>query len=430
MALPTDPHPEAATSASADTAQPTRAFIATLVVLAFVMNAISRGVTETFAVFLLPVEKDLGVARSAMTATYSIYMLTTGLGGPFAGQLIDRFGARATYGTGLAVMGGGYLLAGSVSEIWQYYVCVGVLGGIGSCTLGMVIASSLLTRWFTQRLGSIIALPYAAMGLGMLVFPPLTQLLLETLGWRMAHRVLGALVLALLIPVMLLPLERMTAGSPAWQSLRRQRVAEAGSGWTVRAAMGTAAFWGMFSILMFTSIAAYAALPQSVAFLIERGFEPLVAASAFGSIGIMSTLGIVGIGVLSDRIGRLKAATWSYVFSVSGLACLLAVAYWPSLWFVYGFVIFFGGMQGARGPVIVAMAANVFRGGNIGSIFGTLSLAQGLGGAIGSWWSGILHDATGDYVVALSFSIGFSFLSALIFWTIPAIRNEHEPPGR
>ena len=100
------------------------------------------------------------------------------------------------------------------------------------------------------------------------------------------------------------------------------------------------------------------------------------------------------------------------------------VAFWPSLVFVYGFVVFFGGMQGARGPVIVAMIANVFRGGNIGSIFGTMSLGQGLGGAIGSWCSGLFHDATGDYVVSLVFGICCSLFSVMIFWVIPGIRNE------
>jgi MFS family permease len=75
-----------------------------LIGLTLVMNTLGRGVTETFAVFLLPVEKALGATRSEISATYSIYMIVNGFAAPFAGQLIDRLGARATYGAGLILL--------------------------------------------------------------------------------------------------------------------------------------------------------------------------------------------------------------------------------------------------------------------------------------------------------------------------------------
>ena len=135
-------HPGAASEAS-------RVFLVSLLVLTFLMNTVGRGVTETFAVFLLPVERGLGATRAEMTAAYSIFAVAYGFSAPFTGQLIDRFGARITYGFGLAVLGVGYALAGLSTSIWHYYVCVGLLGGLGAAALGMVIASSLLARWFT-----------------------------------------------------------------------------------------------------------------------------------------------------------------------------------------------------------------------------------------------------------------------------------------
>ena len=74
--------------------QTQRSFLVTLVVLTFAMNLVARGVPETFAVFLLPVQKGLGVSRADITLTYSVYMLAYGLSGPFAGQL-DRSPRRA-----------------------------------------------------------------------------------------------------------------------------------------------------------------------------------------------------------------------------------------------------------------------------------------------------------------------------------------------
>ncbi len=172
-----------------------RVFLYTLVALTFAMNLVARGVPETFAVFLLPVQKGLGVSRSDITLTYSVYMLAYGLSGPFAGQLIDRFGARVAYGFGLTSLGLGYFLAGFATELWHYLVTVGLLGGLGAASLGMIVASALLSRWFTSRIGSIMSLPYAAIGAGMLMLPPLTQVLLQAHDWRVTHMILGAGVL-------------------------------------------------------------------------------------------------------------------------------------------------------------------------------------------------------------------------------------------
>lgn len=246
-----------------------RGFLLLLLLLAFLMNTIGRGVTETFAVFLLPVERGLSASRAEMTATYSIFAIAYGCSAPFTGQLIDRLGARVTYGFGLSVLGIGYALAGSATAPWHYYTCVGLMGGLGSAALGMVIASSLLSRWFTERIGSIMALPYAAVGAGMLLLPPLTQLLLEHYGWRTTHRIIGGGVLLVIPFIALLPLGRFTAGSAQWQAKRRASAALAQGPWRVSNAVRTGAFWGLAAAYFWTSVAAYSVLPQSVAYLIE-----------------------------------------------------------------------------------------------------------------------------------------------------------------
>lgn len=402
----------------------TQAFLVTLIALTFAMNLVGRGVTETFAVFLLPVQKGLGVTRAEITLTYSIYMLAYGLSAPFAGQLIDRLGARITYGFGLSSLGIGYILAGSADALWQYCLAVGLLGGLGSASLGMIIASGLISRWFTNRIGWVMSLPYAAVGGGMLLLPPLTQVLLTSTDWRVAHRILGVGVLLVVPLIMLLPLERMTRGSDDWRALRAQS-ANAGVGtWTVSAAVRTSAFWGLFVAYLCTSVAAYSVLPHSVAYLIERGIDPLLAASAFGLTGMLSVLGIVAVGWASDRFGRRQTATFTYVSTIIGITLLILVTTWPSLLLVYGFVLFFGLMQGARGPIIVAMVAKLYPGGGVGAIYGTLSLSMGLGAGLGSWISGLLYTLTGSYIASFVVAIGGAAAGMASFWVVRALREE------
>lgn len=416
--------PGTTATARPDAAATSRAFLALILMLTFAMNTVGRGVTETFAVFLLPVEKALGATRSEITLTYSIYMLVHGCAAPFAGQLIDRLGARATYGAGLACLGAGYVLAGSATTLWHYYAAAGVLGGLGASCLGMVAASSLLSRWFTSRMGSVMSVPYAAVGAGVLVIPPLTQLLLQSYGWQTAHRVIGWGVLALLPLLIALPLARVTAGAPGWRGARQVSIAEGKEVWTLRSALRTKAFWGMFGAYFGTSVAAYSVLPQSVAYLVERGVDPLFAASAFGMTGALSAVGIIAMGWISDRVGKVRAVTVSYISTIAGTLSLLLVTWFPSPLLVYGFVVLFGIMQGVRGPVIVTLVATLYRGGAVGSIFGAMSLALGLGAAIGSWLSGYLREVTGDYTLSFLFAVAGSVLGLGLFWGVRSLRTE------
>ncbi|MEO1719449.1 MAG: hypothetical protein AAFR23_04370, partial [Pseudomonadota bacterium] len=114
----------------------------------------------------------------------------------------------------------------------------------------------------------------------------------------------------------------------------------------------------------------------------------------------------------------------SYAVSMTGIACLIAIVWFPELILVYAFVFCFGLMQGVRGPVIAALVAILYRGGSVGSIFGALSLSLGLGAGAGSWVSGVLHDATGDYVASFSMAIAASFFGLVSFITSASIRSE------
>jgi predicted MFS family arabinose efflux permease len=262
------------------------------------------------------------------------------------------------------------------------------------------------------------------MGTGMLLVPPLTQVLLDANGWRAAHQIVGLATLCAIPLILCLPLSRIGAGSSEWQAARGTQSAGNEEGWTVADALRTSAFWGLFSAYFWTSVAAYSVLPQSVAYLTEQGFKPLVAASAFGMTGMLSAFGIVAIGWLSDRVGRIPTALISYMITLSGIIALILVASWPSLVLVYAFVIPFGLMQGARGPIIVSMISHLYRGGRVGSIFGMLSIAMGSGQATGSLASGLLQQWTGAYTASFSLGVFGCLCGMASFWFVPSLRHE------
>ncbi|MEY3630328.1 MAG: hypothetical protein RLY91_2094, partial [Pseudomonadota bacterium] len=132
--------------------RPSDARMAVIVLLiCFLFNMLGRGVGDAYVTFLLPLEKEFGWTRSELTSVYSIYNIANGLSAPFIGMLFDRRGPRFVYLLGLLSLGVGYFLAGNLSELWQFHLCVGLAGGIGVSALGMVPSASLIGRWFPNN---------------------------------------------------------------------------------------------------------------------------------------------------------------------------------------------------------------------------------------------------------------------------------------
>jgi len=138
----------------------------TVLVVCVLLNLIGRGTADTYVVFLLPLEQDLGWTRSDMTSVYSIYLLVTGLSSPIVGMLFDRFGPRVLYTSGIVALAGAYLLAPQVQTPWQFYATIGAMTGISAAALGLVPSSSLISRWFRERLSTAISVAFASLGLG------------------------------------------------------------------------------------------------------------------------------------------------------------------------------------------------------------------------------------------------------------------------
>lgn len=402
-----------------------RASAVAVLAVCFVMNMLARGASETFAVYLLALEREFQSTRSELTGVYSVFMLVNGLASPLVGLAFDRFGPRASYGVGLLALALAYALASRAHALWQLYLSLGVLVGIGVASLSMVTASGLISRWFRARLGTAMGLAYAGYGLGVIAIVPLSQVLIAEHGWRHSYWLLSCAIF-LVVPVFaLLPWRRWAAGrsdvSDALHATRRR------APWTVRAAARDSAFWGLFAVFFFTSTAIYSATVQAVVYLVDVGFTPLLAATAFGFIGFLSTLGMGSAGWLCDRFGPRLTVSLSFSFTVAGLFMLMCLSFVPTAWLLAASVFAFGLSAGSRGPVISTLAAALFSGGGLGAVYGAISMGLGLGAAVGSWTAGLLYDLSGSYLAVFAFSITASLLALSQFWLVPALRTGRRP---
>ena len=402
-------------------ARPAAAAVAVLL-LVFALFMLARGMIETWPVFLSPVQSGLGWDRAGVASVYSVLMMAFGLGGVLAGLAHDRFGPRAVYTVGLFMLGGGFLAASRLESVWQFHLAIGVCGGLGAAAVGMVPAQSLISRWFDRNLAAAMAFASTGLGFGALCLAPLSQVLINAFGWRGALGVMGGAVVALAGAAAFLPWRRIVAGPV--------RPAGAGGGPSLREAASGRAFWVLWGAFFATSAGMYAVSLQSVAYMVENGVDPLDAATAFGVAGGLSIVGMLVTGIAADRWDRRAIAVLSYGLSMVGLLALWSLPWAPVAAAVLAFVACFGLSLGVRSPVIATLAAQLFRGRGMASIYGSIQTGQGVGAAAGTWIAGGLHDATGGYGAIFILSLAALFAAAALFWFAPEMRHAGARTGR
>ena len=392
-----------------------------VLVFCLLMTAFSRGMGETYGVFLLPLSAHFGWERAAIASVYSVYMVSLGVGSLFAGMAFDRFGARFNYVFGLGLLATAYAGAGRSGALWHFYLSVGLLGGLGVALVGLVPTQSLVSRWFDRRLGTALAIAFTGQGLGTLLMAPWAQFAIARLGWSGAYELAAWGFLGLFVLVNVMPWRRIEAG--ALGNPRGSQVKEALEGPRLGDALRTTAFWGVFGIFVTTSTAVFGVSLHVVAYLVGQGVSDTRAALAFGVTGMLSFAGIALTGLAADRWPRHVVATASYSLTIIGIGALALFQVFPSLSVVGVFVLAFGLSAGARGPIIMTLMAELFAGRGLASIYGASNLGQGLGAALGTLGAGLLFDWTGSYSIGFAVCALSAGCGAALFWLVPEIRR-------
>ena len=392
----------------------------------FILGMVARGMFDSFVVMLRPLDQSDDWDRDQLTAIYAIAMTCWGVGAPLAGWIVGRHGPRTGYLCGTAMMVGGMLLASTDAGLWSFYLGHGVAVGTAGAMLGNVTHAALVSRWFDRRRAAALGLVHSSMGIGVLVFSPVSQLLIDELGWQLAYRWLAVIGLAIVLPVVLFaPWKRFLAGSTAVATRSVTRSAEPGARQQItslKAAMATWYFWGLAWIYATTGAGVYVAVTQQVDYFQTVGIPPLDAASLYGITGALAPVGMIGFGFLGDRFGVLPASTLSYALTLLAYAGFLSLAGDLNNIVLYGSIVCLGLTLGSRGPMISSIASRLFQGPAFGRIYGFMLAAGGAGGGLGAWIGGFIQEASDSYaalyysgaVILIVGGVPFIFLARLI----------------
>lgn len=402
-----------------------------VVAVSFVTLAFGVNARTAFSLLFPPLLDDFGWARGTTAAAFSIGFLATTLYAPFSGMLMDRFGPRLVLSMGVVLVCLGMASAPFITAPWHLYLTLGVLVVGGSFFVTYFGHSLFLPNWFVRRRGLAVGIAFSGGGIGSIIVFPLLQDLIDEIGWRGACVTMSVVLAVVLIPLIVIFQRRhphdlglepdgdRAADQPNPTTRKPANVIDTAwvaTEWTLARALRTSRFWWVFTGYFLALYAWYAVQVHQTKYLVETGFAPSQAAFALGMVGLCGVVGQIGLGHLSDRIGREWAWTAACLGYVICYAVLLLLPHYPSAVMVYVII----GSQGLLGygitSVLGAIPAELFEGKRYSTIFGALSISAGLGASIAPWVTGIIFDRFGSYTMAWWLGLAVSAVSIGCIW--------------
>jgi MFS family permease len=373
-----------------------------------------------FALFVEPMEQELGWSKSELTAAYSLALATSAFFAVPVGRLIDL-------GYGRTVMSGGSVLAAVLMVAWSRIESYSVFILIWAA-FGFSMSSVFYEPGFAvlaRRLGFLTRRGITFMtlvgGFASTVFIPLTHLLIESLGWRDALLVLAgfnlaicAVVHAVFIPPALKKTSPSTSEPP--QTLPP----------SARSVLRKASFWCFVASSVLQGFIAAAMPIHLIPILTERGFSLDMAVVAFSIIGPAQVAGRMAMA-MGERAFGMKGtgvATLGLGVLAFGLLALLPVGFW----WVAAFAALFGASNGMMTIVRALLPPELFGRENYGVIQGMIAMpvrlttasAPFLFGALWAWW--------GNYTAVTILCLGFSVAALGFYLAVLLLQKGGENP--
>ena len=384
---------------------------------AIVIQLVGWGIFAAFGVFFKSFQTEFGWSRASVSAVASLAMLMHGAFSILAGNLSDRLGPRIVTGACGVLFGLGCLLTSRVGILWQLFFSYGVVFGIGSSALDVVILST-IARWFVEKRAMVTGIVKTAAGVGQLAVPLLAGLLIAGPGWRDAYVVFGVAGLLLIVAAA----QFLRLGPGAVGASRGRQAETSNGGLSFGEAVHRRQFWlvmaGYFSIVLTTYTITVHIVPHAV----DLGNSLTKAAGVLSIIGATGVVGRLVMGRAGDRIGTSKGMM---VCSATMFATLFFLAFAKQQWMLYVFAPVYGFGAGGCYTLISPLVANLFGTRSHGAIFGVIIFGGTIGGAAGPILAGVVFDAISTYEPVFLTLSAVSLVGLLLFASLkPVVTKE------
>ena len=368
-----------------------------------------------YGVFLPVFAQTFAWSRGAISSALSLNLLIGGVAGFAIGALADRHGPRVMLIVTVILAGSSFALVSVISALWQLYLLVGVLGGVGMSSF-YLLSTTTVTRWFDQRRGLALALVLVGFNLGYISAGPLSAWLIARVGWRAAYALLGsasAVVTTLAALSVRLPRVR-EAPVPRAPAVHATSAQGGAGGVTLAQALVDVRQWYLNVSWLLLGALSLMVSVHIVPFAHDQGISLAGASLALTAHGIGAVCGRVASGIVSDRIGTFTTIRLGYALQLGALLILLGLSSRAAL---LGSLVALGVGFAAADTMLAKAVPDVFGTRALGAILGVLNLGWRCGAAIGPAAAGFLYDLTGSYAIPF----GAAPVAVLVSWGLFAL---------
>ncbi len=366
----------------------------------------------SFAVLIKPVSTDLGIAGTAIASAIFIANMASGACTPIVGLLADRFGNRAVLLVGVPGFAISiFLLTKLDPSPVTIYVLFGLAGAFGSFQ-NTALYAGVVSRWFDQQRGLALGVATTGYGIGIVLVPQITSLMVDAHGWRAAYLTLAIAILVLaLLPIVVL----IRDPRPGEAEAASPKSAVGGQvDLTFAQALWSRNFWLLCFIYAIGVMALNGTVAHLLAISAEKGPLRDISTVMIAEIGIAVVLGRLISGYCLDHFPGRFVGTACFMIPALGIALLGTVSgsgYTVTL--MLGAALC-GAGAGSLASTMAYLATRYFGlrayGRISGLLFGVFITASGLGPLIYS----LSLDRFGNYQPALAgLAIGLALVSLL-----------------
>ena len=407
-----------------------------IVFSAFITLGVVFGLWYSFSVFLLAIKQEFSWSTSTVSSIFSVFLISHSVFGLATGYLQDRLGPRIVIPIGAVFLSFSLVLTSRSESLWDFQIAYGIFAGSGTSMMGYISHSAFLPRWFEKKRGLAVGIATAGIGLGMLAIVPLSERIIFLYGWRNAYLLFGIVILIIIGPLNLVigrksPNEvgqfmgeeaadkKSKKHSTTFRVMKVVDEKWAAIEWDVMSAVRTSRFWYLLFSFFFISFCVQGVMLHAVSAMVDCNVDQLKAAYYLGIAGITGSAGKIIFGYCSDIIGREYSKLISDCIAVLGIIVLIHVSFNPEILGIT-YALLFGLGYGAAAPLIPTISADIFMGNKFGMIFSIIALGGGIGGATGTYVSGLLRDFTKNYSMSLWVCcLALAISCALVFLAAP-----------
>jgi predicted MFS family arabinose efflux permease len=365
-----------------------------------ITETVSWGVLYyAFAVFLVPMQRDLGFSTAQLTGAFSVALLVSGVAGIAAGHYLDRRSPRGlmTVGSGAGVL---LVLAWSQVHSLEAFYALWLAIGLVMAAVLYEPAFTVLAKWFPgaqERRRAMTALTLVA-ALASFIFLPLSQALIDVHGWRHALVILAVILAVVTVPLHAVVLRPARAGPRSHHEERGEVSTGAGR------ALRSASFWRLSGAFCLATLTGIAMTVHAIPFLLQRGYGAGFAAFVVGLVGISQVPGRLLFAAIAGRLSSASATASVCALIAAGVALVVSIDTAAAV--VAGLVVL--GMGNGMATLSRATGiADLYGAAQYGTVAGVTAAmttaARGVGPfAAAVWAAAVGYDALLWTLVALS----------------------------